>query len=230
MYDIHQLVRFRLAQGSHKQPNANGDICVTEAAILAAGFKHRAVKTADHAPQCFSRPLTALAMTINDYTTNEQRNELLMPFVLKLAGTRDTWPNEEKRLKFIVREIHRSTAHLVYSSYERRTGTVIKLSKHINIAYRAERMRLKGMCRMASYYAAEDRFFDDEHEIVIKVVCDVASFAAEQTQVWMKCADILDQAIRMGRHADLDVGAANTNIEKRLTMAYQVAAVQCQAA
>jgi hypothetical protein len=32
-FDFQQLANFRLARGSHKQPNKGGNICVNEAAV-----------------------------------------------------------------------------------------------------------------------------------------------------------------------------------------------------
>ena len=43
-FDFQQLANFRLARGSHKQPNKDGNICVNEAAVIAAGFQYREIR------------------------------------------------------------------------------------------------------------------------------------------------------------------------------------------
>ena len=43
-FDFQQLANFRLARGSHKQPNKGGNICVNEAAVIAAGFQYREIR------------------------------------------------------------------------------------------------------------------------------------------------------------------------------------------
>jgi len=55
-FDFQPLTNFRLARGSHKQPNKDGNICVNEAAVIAAGFEYRAVRDVSCLPDCFSRP------------------------------------------------------------------------------------------------------------------------------------------------------------------------------
>ena len=45
-FDFQQLANFRLARGSHKQPNKGGNICVNEAAVIAAGFQYREIRDA----------------------------------------------------------------------------------------------------------------------------------------------------------------------------------------
>ena len=43
-FDFQQLANFRLARGSHKQPNKGGNSCVNEAAVIAAGFQYREIR------------------------------------------------------------------------------------------------------------------------------------------------------------------------------------------
>ena len=43
-FDFQQFANFRLARGSHKQPNKGGNICVNEAAVIAAGFQYREIR------------------------------------------------------------------------------------------------------------------------------------------------------------------------------------------
>ena len=102
MYDIHRLGKIKLAKGGHNETNADGEVCVNEAAILAAGFDHRKVRQACDCPPCFSRVIAQYAIILNDRMPDDLRNELLTPFILRLAGTADRSAVELKRLTFIV--------------------------------------------------------------------------------------------------------------------------------
>jgi hypothetical protein len=85
-FDFQPLANFRLARGSHKQPNKDGNICVNEAAVIAAGFEYRAVRDVSCLPDCFSRPVSDYAIYLNDLMLHRVRNELLMPFVTQLPA------------------------------------------------------------------------------------------------------------------------------------------------
>jgi hypothetical protein len=103
-FDFNKISNFHLASGSHDQPNERGDICVNEAAIVAAGFKYKKVESASDCPPCFSRPIAAYAIRLNDSMPDDLRQELLMPFVMRLSGTADTKENEIKRAQFMALE------------------------------------------------------------------------------------------------------------------------------
>src|SRR5947208_16466871 len=86
-FDFQQLANFRLARGSHKQPNKGGNICVNEAAAIAAGFQYREIRDVSCLPDCFSRPVSEYAIYLNDFMMHRVRNELLVPFITRLPGT-----------------------------------------------------------------------------------------------------------------------------------------------
>ena len=96
-FDFQQLANFRLARGSHKQPNKGGNICVNEAAVIAAGFQYREIRDVSCLPDCFSRPVSEYAIYLNDFMMHRVRNELLVPFIPRLPGTSDApWVEEER--------------------------------------------------------------------------------------------------------------------------------------
>ena len=66
-FDFQQLANFRLARGSHKQPNKDGNICVNEAAVIVAGFQYREIRDVSCLPDCFSRPVSEYAIYLNDF-------------------------------------------------------------------------------------------------------------------------------------------------------------------
>lgn len=56
------IFNWRLLAGSHDFPGPDGGTCINEAAIVAAGFPYRKIKSAENCPPCFSRPIAAYAI------------------------------------------------------------------------------------------------------------------------------------------------------------------------
>lgn len=106
--DWNKILNWRLLSGSHKFPGPDGGTCINEAAIVAAGFKYNKVSSADDCPPCFSRVLAAYAISLNDRLPDDQRQELLIPFVTRLAGTADAIEIERQRFDFIMLGIVRT--------------------------------------------------------------------------------------------------------------------------
>ncbi len=78
------LLNWKLKAGSHYFPGPDGGTCINEAALIAAGFEYRRVRSPSDMPECFSRPICRLAMRLNDSADDEQRQRLL-PYVTRLA-------------------------------------------------------------------------------------------------------------------------------------------------
>jgi len=93
------ILNWKLKQGSHTFPGQDGGTCVNEAAIVAAGFPYQSVRSVQDMPKCFSRPICALAMQLNDEANDEER-QLLLPFVTRLACA-DTAEVEREREAYI---------------------------------------------------------------------------------------------------------------------------------
>jgi hypothetical protein len=104
MYEWSKLKNFRLAKGSHDDP-AGGAVCLVEAALLHGGFRYKAIKTAYDAPTCFSWIIAHYAISLNDQMPDALRQELLLPFVARLAWTRRDSETEQRRLKYIAQKI-----------------------------------------------------------------------------------------------------------------------------
>ena len=110
-FDFQQLANFRLARGSHKQPNKGGNICVNEAAVIAAGFQYREIRDVSCLPDCFSRPVSEYAIYLNDFMMHRLRNELLVPFITRLPGTSDApWVEAERARLIVVETVRRIVA------------------------------------------------------------------------------------------------------------------------
>ncbi len=93
------ILDWKLKRGSHAFPGQDGGTCINEAAIVAAGFPYQPVRSVRDMPDCFSRPICALAMQLNDDAGDEER-QLLLPFVTRLACA-DTPEVEQEREAYI---------------------------------------------------------------------------------------------------------------------------------
>ena len=93
------ILNWKLKRGSHTFPGQDGGTCINEAAIVAAGFPYQPVRSVHDMPKCFSRPICALAMRLNDEASDEERQQLL-PFVTRLACA-DTQEVEQAREAYI---------------------------------------------------------------------------------------------------------------------------------
>lgn len=106
MFDFNRILNWKLLAGSHEFPGSDGGTCINEAAIVAAGFPYRRIGSIADCPPCFSRPLAAYALSLNDgIGDSELRQRLLMPFVTRLAGSADRFEIEQERVKTILLRI-----------------------------------------------------------------------------------------------------------------------------
>ena len=99
MEGFDHLLNWKLKAGSHPFPGKEGGTCINEAALVAAGFAYKPVRTVNDMPDCFSRPICRLAMLLNDEADDEERQRLL-PFVTRLACA-DTVEVEHARAVYI---------------------------------------------------------------------------------------------------------------------------------
>src|SRR3954468_15431711 len=99
MAHFDHILNWTLKVGSHVFPGPDGGTCFNEAAIVAAGFPYQPVRRVEDMPECFSRPICALAMSLNDSASDEERQQLL-PFVTRLACA-DTAEVECQRANYI---------------------------------------------------------------------------------------------------------------------------------
>ena len=94
---------WELKNGSHPWPGPGGGTCINEAAIVAAGFEYKSIRTASDCPPCFSYVISAYLIGLNDALNHTQRQKL-MRFVTRLSGSADTPEIEQARLDYIVIE------------------------------------------------------------------------------------------------------------------------------
>ena len=116
-FDFTRLLNWKILRGSHEFPGPDGGTCINEAAIVAAGYSYRPVRRIDDCPASFSRPLALYAMCLNEIVINDQlRQELLLPFVTRLAGSADTLEVEMARVGLI---LQRTIATILPEAFER---------------------------------------------------------------------------------------------------------------
>ncbi len=84
MDTFNPILNWKLKVGSHQFPGPDGGTCINEVALVATGFEYRAIHSAEHMPDCFSRPICRHAMWLNDEASDHERQRLL-PFVTRLA-------------------------------------------------------------------------------------------------------------------------------------------------
>lgn len=94
------ILNWRLLAGSHEFPGPDGGTCINEAAIVAAGLPYRTIRASTDCPPCFSRPLAAYALGLNDAMPDAERSRLLA-FVLRLSGSADAPEVETRRVAFL---------------------------------------------------------------------------------------------------------------------------------
>ncbi len=95
------LLNWKLHYGSHPFPGPDGGTCINEAALVAAGFPYKPIRSAREMPECFSQPICRFAMRLNDEADDEERQRLL-PYVTRLACA-DTKKVEKARADYIRR-------------------------------------------------------------------------------------------------------------------------------
>jgi len=100
MFD--HILNWRLLNGSHPFPSLDGGTCINEAAVVVAGFPYRKIDNANDCPPCFSRVIATYAIKLNDAMPDDLRQDLLLPFVTRLAGSADLDVVERARADLIV--------------------------------------------------------------------------------------------------------------------------------
>ena len=91
-FDFTQVPELRLSRGRH--PNPEDGVCFYEAVAFFAGEPH------SDQPKCACPVLTSYGIKLNDRMPDDIRNELLVPLIGQVAGTRDG-AAEQERTEFL---------------------------------------------------------------------------------------------------------------------------------
>lgn len=208
MFDFSKLAKFKLQKGSHRFPFKNGGLCVNEAAVVAAGLEYRAISTANDCPPCFSYVIATYALYLNDGMPYRERNQLLKPFILRLAGTNDEPEIEQRRVEHICSETLRRILEPVCSNPVHQDFiNWRKADKKIEMGW-VPSCTFSSIIEASSIKSAEDAAY--------------ASFAVahtsrgvERQKIFTIVTEILEGAIMLGKHQALDdLCIVNERIER----------------
>ena len=210
------ILNWRLLAGSHTFPGPDGGTCINEAAVVAAGLPYRAIRGTEDCPPCFSRPLAAYALGLNDAMPDHEREKLLV-FVLRLSGSADEPAIEAQRTTF-----------LAMASVRRILPPLLDIASLPALAARCESAADPGSALLAARAAERQGAAFSQAAAVQRAwlqgarasaagrtgTAAVKAFAdprcaAEVVEgaapfvdgVWALAVDILDEAMRLGRQA-----------------------------
>lgn len=215
MFD--SIVNWKLKKGSHDFPGPDGGTCVNEAAIVAAGFEYKEVNSPKDCPPCFSRPIASYAIMINDSMPDNLRQELLMPFVMRLAGTADTEEVELKRIQFMAVEICRSIISEICMGVLERPDLAeecenVKTFKEVENIFTGRLRNYSCSHYTASYvsccystsYTANAAYVAELVYATYNRYSDSIAYASKAKYYTIAC-QILNEAILLGKHTELEV-------------------------
>ncbi|KQT78486.1 hypothetical protein [Methylobacterium sp. Leaf466] len=214
------ILDWRLLAGSHDFPGPDGGTCINEAAVVAAGLPYRAIRSSADCPPCFSPPLAAYALGLNDTMPDAERPRL-MAFVLRLSGSADGADVEARRIAFLALEgIRRILPPLLdragFSDLAARCDDVRDLDAAVSAARAAEWRggaaaqgdSERGEWRRGALASAVARAAAAAVRSAGDARCaaDVAAAAAPFSPgTWTSAMTILDEALLIGRQAgDID--------------------------
>ncbi|HEY7299804.1 MAG TPA: hypothetical protein VH684_18000 [Xanthobacteraceae bacterium] len=225
-FDFTRMLNWKILRGSHEFPGPDGGTCINEAAIVAAGYPYRPVRRIDDCPASFSRPLALYAMCLNEIVLSDDlRQELLLPFVARLAGSADSLEVEMARVGLI---IQRTVATILPEALERagcdrdarrcRAAVTIRdavaaVKQLSGRNWHARGPHLIGLINSISM-AVEDHLAYravDAAQYAGTAIADVAELvgaasgadAAQRVEtIYRRAAGLLDEALRIGNRAE----------------------------
>lgn len=215
------MLTWKLKHGSHEFPGPDGGTCINEAAIVAAGFPYRSVQSADDCPPCFSHPISSYTIALNDIMPMSARQKLIMPFVLRLAGTADTEIVETQREAYISEATKTLILPIAFPGLE----FGLEVSLHDAVKF------LIDVCAKNRKYLHAHHL--DQARAVLHTGVNALSGAAHVAHAVGRCANqpmrayrmavqILETAIVLGKHEPLEPITAECRMtEIRQQMAEQ---------
>jgi len=229
-----RMLEWKLLRGSHEFPGPDGGTCVNEAAVVAAGYPYRAIYRAKDLPASFSRPIAMFALCLNDTLGDELRQELMMPFVTRLAGSADASKIEMMRAELMLKRtvgeiLAPALARSGYLEIAQRCRSLRTPTELVAIARCLRRCDASALHRPLTS-ALEHAADAGRHwlsglpsEVVFctfSAIREIASLEGDRLveRVYRQAASILDAATAIGKRA----GAAGMDVvAKRMTAAKQ---------
>jgi hypothetical protein len=252
-FDFGRMLNWKILRGSHEFPGPDGGTCVNEAAIVAAGYPYTPVRRIDDCPASFSRPLALYAMCLNEIVLNDDlRQELLIPFVTRLAGSADTLEIDMERVALILR---RTVAEILPEALEwagrsreaRRCRAVATVQEAITVVkelsgqdWHSRGIHLTGLINSISMATEDYLAFRavDAAQYAGTAIADVAEVigsiggrgsAQAAENVYRHGAVILDAALKIGNQAQsvaIDVVAKRMETVKQTAPERPIALVE----
>jgi hypothetical protein len=216
---------FTLAPHMHEHPGENGNISLNEAAVVAAGFGFRRIRSVNDHPPSFSRPIAAYAMILNDNLQYVHRSELL-PFVTRLSGTADTPEVERVREDFLAIETVRRIISVICierlknETLAEKCRNASTLEECAAVLKRVRAVALPDACAHgAAVYAhvAVDFYAKCRGEKSESPAATAAWMAASfdsEGKIFRTAFELLDAAILLGKHEEINADVAMRRLEK----------------
>jgi len=158
--------KFRLTYGSHTDPN--GGMCIMNLVSFMNGDR----RITDR-PECACPVIGTFAISVNDYTSDAIRQELL-PLYSRILGSRGTTEDERRRSEIFVR----------FAWQMARRGRL----NIANAAVAAANHHVAGVYRAAAASAAD----------AADAAAKVCVYATEHDKVWRDAIAALDVALAAG--------------------------------
>jgi len=215
-FDSQQLANFRLARGSHKQPNKGGNICVNEAAVIAAGFQYREIRDVSCLPDCFSRPVSEYAIYLNDFMMHRCATSFSCRSSRAFPAHRMPWVKEERARLIVVETVRR----IVAAEYDEVWGKpklaarcrAVQLFEQVSPAMAKAQAVLPLECAKQALKGLRGCLHSD---LRVGSPCAAAAQAAARSfrkrfgpgvdrKIWEMAALILEEAILFGRNDGID--------------------------
>jgi hypothetical protein len=236
--EFQRMLEWRLLRGSHQFPGPDGGTCINEAAIVAAGHRYRAVYSIKDLPRDFSPPIAMFALCINDTVSDELRQELLLPFVTRLAGSADTLRIEMIRAQHI---LDRTLSNILVpalveagaSGAAERFRSARTPTDLVRLTMRLHRSGNEGLsrCMMAAFdhlaHAGAQLQSSEPSEAAFCIFLAIREIASRREEaaadaIYRRTADILRTALAIGQQAvpdDMAVVGSRMAAVKRETQA-----------
>ena len=226
MFD--HIFNWRLLAGSHVFPGPDGGTCINEAAIVAAGFPYRKISSAQNCPPCFSRPIAAYAIAVNDRLlgsqdfSEEEKQQIMKPFVLRLAGTADTPEIENQRYDYLIIGIIRKCMPIVLRGWKDGLATQAAAVNSLEDVRQFALDRAHALDLDHALALALARALARALDRALALALDLDRALARRREVLLAMVRLLDGVLEIGRQADPLDGAL---IRERLDAARALAPV-----
>jgi hypothetical protein len=194
-------------------PRADGGTCITEAAVIEAGLPYRAIDRAGDCPACFSRPVASYLIKLNDNMPGEVRQEPLLPFVTRMAGTADVPAVEKARAEYLAIQTVSRVLSIVCREVLKREDLALFYKAVANV--RDRRHAVLTVIRATTETSNESLSIADAGDYLgegflhteacagyaISYACEAFAFTVNERSVLGIAVDILDEAIKLGKQA-----------------------------